>query len=93
MTERERCVVDHSIRGLFSLVIKGVQEEDSGLYTCEARNDTGVRQVTVELTVEGQYFVSLLLCCMLHFNIDTPLPDAISNKSKWYHLVGVRMNW
>ncbi|XP_066477490.1 myosin light chain kinase, smooth muscle [Tiliqua scincoides] len=53
VTDGERCVVDHSIRGLFSLVIKGVQEEDSGPYTCEARNVSGVRQVTVELTVEG----------------------------------------
>ncbi|XP_060131882.1 myosin light chain kinase, smooth muscle isoform X2 [Zootoca vivipara] len=53
LTEGERCVVDRSIRGLFSLIIKGVQEEDGGPYTCEARNAGGVRQVTVELTVEG----------------------------------------
>lgn len=65
MTQRERYVVDHSIRGLFSLVIKGVQEEDSGPYTCEARNESGVRQVTVELTVEGKDFATALLCSML----------------------------
>lgn len=46
--------MDHSIRGIFSLVVKGVQEGDSGKYTCEAANDGGVRQVTVELTVEGK---------------------------------------
>ncbi|XP_054826073.1 myosin light chain kinase, smooth muscle-like [Eublepharis macularius] len=52
MTGGERWVMDRSIRGIFSLVIKGVQEDDSGSYTCEATNDSGVRQVTVELTVE-----------------------------------------
>ncbi|XP_054066243.1 myosin light chain kinase, smooth muscle isoform X4 [Rissa tridactyla] len=51
--EGDRYVVDRSIRGIFSLVIKGVQESDGGKYTCEAANDGGVRQVTVELTVEG----------------------------------------
>uniref|UniRef100_A0A670HZJ5 Myosin light chain kinase, smooth muscle n=1 Tax=Podarcis muralis TaxID=64176 RepID=A0A670HZJ5_PODMU len=58
LTEGERCVVDRSIRGLFSLIIKGVQEEDGGPYTCEARNAGGVRQVTVELTVEGKGLLS-----------------------------------
>ncbi|XP_037998831.1 myosin light chain kinase, smooth muscle isoform X2 [Motacilla alba alba] len=51
--EGDHYVVDRSIRGMFSLVIKGVQEGDGGKYTCEAANDGGVRQVTVELTVEG----------------------------------------
>ncbi|XP_032045660.1 myosin light chain kinase, smooth muscle isoform X2 [Aythya fuligula] len=51
--EGDHYVIDHSIRGIFSLVIKGVQESDGGKYTCEAANDGGVRQVTVELTVEG----------------------------------------
>lgn len=36
------------------MVIQGVQDEDSGPYTCEAMNDGGIRQVTVELTVEGK---------------------------------------
>ncbi|XP_061226041.1 myosin light chain kinase, smooth muscle isoform X3 [Neopsephotus bourkii] len=53
VTEGDHYVVDHSIRGIFSLVIEGVQEGDGGKYTCEAANDGGVRQVTVELTVEG----------------------------------------
>ncbi|KAM9011021.1 myosin light chain kinase, smooth muscle isoform 2-T2 [Ara ararauna] len=53
VAEGDHYVVDHSIRGIFSLVIKGVQEGDGGKYTCEAANDGGVRQVTVELTVEG----------------------------------------
>ncbi|XP_071419036.1 myosin light chain kinase, smooth muscle isoform X4 [Pithys albifrons albifrons] len=51
--EGDHYVVDRSIRGIFSLVIKGVQEGDGGKYTCEAANEGGVRQVTVELTVEG----------------------------------------
>uniref|UniRef100_A0A8C6IUG9 Myosin light chain kinase, smooth muscle n=1 Tax=Melopsittacus undulatus TaxID=13146 RepID=A0A8C6IUG9_MELUD len=53
VVEGDHYIVDHSIRGIFSLVIKGVQEVDGGKYTCEAANDGGVRQVTVELTVEG----------------------------------------
>lgn len=52
--------MDRSIRGVFSLVIRGVQEGDAGKYTCEAANDGGVRQVTVELTVEGQKILILL---------------------------------
>uniref|UniRef100_A0A670YKA8 Myosin light chain kinase, smooth muscle n=1 Tax=Pseudonaja textilis TaxID=8673 RepID=A0A670YKA8_PSETE len=55
----ERCVADCSIRGIFSLMIKGVKEEDGGLYTCQARNAGGIRQVTVELTVEGKNISSL----------------------------------
>ncbi|XP_064926575.1 myosin light chain kinase, smooth muscle isoform X2 [Columba livia] len=51
--EGDHYVMDRSIRGIFSLVIKDVQEGDSGKYTCEAANDGGIRQVTVELTVEG----------------------------------------
>uniref|UniRef100_A0A8C6IXU2 Myosin light chain kinase, smooth muscle n=1 Tax=Melopsittacus undulatus TaxID=13146 RepID=A0A8C6IXU2_MELUD len=55
VVEGDHYIVDHSIRGIFSLVIKGVQEVDGGKYTCEAANDGGVRQVTVELTVEGNF--------------------------------------
>lgn len=53
--------MDHSIRGIFSLGIQGVQEADGGKYTCEAANDGGVRQVTVELTVEGKRMLLQLL--------------------------------
>ncbi|MEE6514702.1 hypothetical protein FKM82_023030, partial [Ascaphus truei] len=53
VTAGERWRVEQGVRGIFSLVIKEVSEEDSGKYTCEASNDAGVRQVTVELTVEG----------------------------------------
>lgn len=45
--------MEQSVRGTFSLVVQGVQEEDGGRYTCEATNDAGSRQVTVEITVEG----------------------------------------
>lgn len=49
-----RFLLDGGIRGTFSLVICAVREEDSGKYTCEASNGSGARQVTVELTIEGE---------------------------------------
>uniref|UniRef100_A0A674ECL3 Myosin light chain kinase, smooth muscle n=1 Tax=Salmo trutta TaxID=8032 RepID=A0A674ECL3_SALTR len=49
----ERFVMEQSSRGTFSLVVHCVQEEDAGRYTCEAVNDAGSRQVTVEITIEG----------------------------------------
>uniref|UniRef100_A0A674EAQ7 Myosin light chain kinase, smooth muscle n=1 Tax=Salmo trutta TaxID=8032 RepID=A0A674EAQ7_SALTR len=50
----ERFVMEQSSRGTFSLVVHCVQEEDAGRYTCEAVNDAGSRQVTVEITIEGR---------------------------------------
>uniref|UniRef100_A0A8C7FHJ4 Myosin light chain kinase, smooth muscle n=1 Tax=Oncorhynchus kisutch TaxID=8019 RepID=A0A8C7FHJ4_ONCKI len=49
----DRFAMEQSSRGTFSLVVHGIQEEDAGRYTCEAVNDAGSRQVTVEITVEG----------------------------------------
>ncbi|KAG2459420.1 MYLK protein, partial [Polypterus senegalus] len=49
---KDRNMVEQSLLGSFSLVIKGVQADDGGKYTCEAVNEGGIRQVTVELTVE-----------------------------------------
>lgn len=49
-----RFLLDCGTRGTFSLVIHAVHEEDKGKYTCEATNGSGARQVTVELTVEGE---------------------------------------
>uniref|UniRef100_A0A674BTL4 Myosin light chain kinase, smooth muscle n=1 Tax=Salmo trutta TaxID=8032 RepID=A0A674BTL4_SALTR len=54
----ERFAIEQSSRGTFSLVVHGIQEEDVGRYTCEAVNDAGSRQVTVEITVEGTEVVS-----------------------------------
>ena len=45
--------MEQSSRGTFSLVVQNVQEDDAGRYTCEAANDAGSRQVTVEIIVEG----------------------------------------
>ncbi|XP_004373676.1 myosin light chain kinase, smooth muscle isoform X4 [Trichechus manatus latirostris] len=53
ITSGGRFLLECSIRGTFSLVINAVCEEDKGKYTCEATNGSGARQVTVELTVEG----------------------------------------
>lgn len=54
ITSGGRFLLDCGIRGTFSLVIHSVCEEDKGKYTCEATNGSGARQVTVELTVEGE---------------------------------------
>ncbi|XP_030876869.1 myosin light chain kinase, smooth muscle-like, partial [Leptonychotes weddellii] len=54
ITSGGRFLLDCGVRGAFSLVIRAVCEEDKGKYTCEAANDSGARQVTVELTVEEQ---------------------------------------
>ncbi|XP_018429586.1 PREDICTED: myosin light chain kinase, smooth muscle-like [Nanorana parkeri] len=48
-----RCVAEQSARGTFCLTIKEVNGEDGGKYTCEAANEEGVRQVTIEVIVEG----------------------------------------
>ncbi|GCB72395.1 hypothetical protein scyTo_0006284 [Scyliorhinus torazame] len=50
--KNDRYITEQSTRGTFSLVIKEVQKEDAGKYTCETANVGGVRQVTVELTVQ-----------------------------------------
>lgn len=62
----ERCVVAQSGRGTFSLVVGGVTAEDLGCYTCQATNQAGSRQVTVEILLEGlklnmQYLYSTLI--------------------------------
>ncbi|XP_026643874.1 myosin light chain kinase, smooth muscle isoform X2 [Microtus ochrogaster] len=55
ITHGGRFRLDYGVRGTFSLVIHPVREEDNGKYTCEASNGSGARQVTVELTVEGNF--------------------------------------
>ncbi|XP_050975208.1 myosin light chain kinase, smooth muscle isoform X2 [Labeo rohita] len=45
--------MEQSARGTFSLVVQEVQDDDGGRYTCEAVNDAGSCQVTVEIIVEG----------------------------------------
>nr|XP_046259562.1 myosin light chain kinase, smooth muscle isoform X2 [Scatophagus argus] len=48
----ERCVVKQGGLGTFSLVVGGVREKDVGRYTCQATNQAGSRQVTVEILLE-----------------------------------------
>ncbi|KAK5920285.1 hypothetical protein CgunFtcFv8_024109 [Champsocephalus gunnari] len=50
----ERCVLERGGRGYFSLKVGGVREEDAGPYTCQATNQEGSRQVTVEILLEGK---------------------------------------
>ncbi|TRY93441.1 hypothetical protein DNTS_005742 [Danionella cerebrum] len=45
--------MEQSARGTFSLVFREVKEDDGGSYTCEAVNDGGRCQHTVEIIVEG----------------------------------------
>uniref|UniRef100_A0A8C1ITY9 Myosin light chain kinase, smooth muscle n=1 Tax=Cyprinus carpio TaxID=7962 RepID=A0A8C1ITY9_CYPCA len=49
----DRYSMEQSARGSFSLVVQEVQDDDGGRYTCEAVNDAGSCQVTVEIIVEG----------------------------------------
>lgn len=51
-----RYSMEQNARGNFSLVVEGVQEDDAGRYTCEAINDGGTRQITVDIIVEGTFF-------------------------------------
>ena len=61
-------------------MIHAVREEDTGKYTCEAINGSGARQVTVELTVEGESQEVRALVGAIHF------PKACSSCSS--HLLG-----
>uniref|UniRef100_A0A8C2K0U3 Myosin light chain kinase, smooth muscle n=1 Tax=Cyprinus carpio TaxID=7962 RepID=A0A8C2K0U3_CYPCA len=53
----DRYSMEQSARGSFSLVVQEVQDDDGGRYTCEAVNDAGSCQVTVEIIVEGKNIV------------------------------------
>nr|XP_024661229.1 myosin light chain kinase, smooth muscle isoform X1 [Maylandia zebra] len=48
----EHYIVERGGRGSFSLLVRGVTEEDLGSYTCQATNQAGSRQVTVEILLE-----------------------------------------
>uniref|UniRef100_A0AAV2K2F6 Ig-like domain-containing protein n=1 Tax=Knipowitschia caucasica TaxID=637954 RepID=A0AAV2K2F6_KNICA len=48
----ERCVTKQNGRGMFSLMVGGVTAEDLGCYTCQASNQAGSRQVTVEILLD-----------------------------------------
>ncbi|MBN3281268.1 MYLK protein, partial [Polyodon spathula] len=80
VTAGDRNGIEQSARGTFSLVIKDVQEDDGGKYTCEAVNDGGTRQVTVELTVEVMEEVPFFLC---DFSGRFGVPSVDSRPSIW----------
>ncbi|XP_014839628.1 PREDICTED: myosin light chain kinase, smooth muscle-like [Poecilia mexicana] len=50
-----RCSVERGGRGTFSLLVGGVTEEDLGCYTCQATNEAGSRQVTVEILLDENF--------------------------------------
>ncbi|XP_062862308.1 myosin light chain kinase, smooth muscle [Trichomycterus rosablanca] len=47
-----RYSMEQSARGTFSLAVEEVQADDAGRYTCEAVNDAGSRQISVDMIVE-----------------------------------------
>ncbi|KAA0716077.1 Myosin light chain kinase, smooth muscle [Triplophysa tibetana] len=49
----DRYSMEQTARGTFSFLVREVQNDDGGRYTCEAVNDAGNCQVTVEIIVEG----------------------------------------
>ncbi|XP_052003967.1 myosin light chain kinase, smooth muscle isoform X2 [Xyrauchen texanus] len=53
LTAGDHYSMEQSARGTFSLLVREVQNEDGGRYSCEAVNDAGRCQVTVEIIVEG----------------------------------------
>uniref|UniRef100_A0A2K5CZT1 Myosin light chain kinase, smooth muscle n=1 Tax=Aotus nancymaae TaxID=37293 RepID=A0A2K5CZT1_AOTNA len=77
ITSGGRFLLDCGIRGTFSLVIRAVCEEDRGKYTCEATNGSGARQVTVELTVEGESQEARILCqCLYRDRFSAPAVET-----------------
>ncbi|MEQ2175960.1 hypothetical protein GOODEAATRI_023094 [Goodea atripinnis] len=68
----ERYKVERGGRGNFSLSVGGVTEEDLGCYTCQATNQAGSRQVTVEILLEAQSDLNVSDVRMSHSLIPAP---------------------
>lgn len=76
-------------------MIKGVKEEDGGLYMCQARNAGGIRQVTVELTVEGKNVSSQAQIPFqkLFFSVQCPLFHPLFHPKASVENKGQNASW
>lgn len=54
MVGGERFAVARGGRGNFSLLVSCITQADLGRYTCQATNQAGSRQVTVEILLGGK---------------------------------------
>ncbi|KAK1788716.1 hypothetical protein P4O66_002432 [Electrophorus voltai] len=78
-----RFSMEQSTRGTFSLVVEGVQDNDAGRYTCEAVNDAGRRQVTVDIIVEDNAVKKYGLPSSSKPGIRSGLPAVENRPSIW----------
>uniref|UniRef100_A0A8C6U6M0 Myosin light chain kinase, smooth muscle n=1 Tax=Neogobius melanostomus TaxID=47308 RepID=A0A8C6U6M0_9GOBI len=79
----DRCVVKQSGRGMFSLVVGGVTAEDLGCYTCQATNQAGSRQVSVEIVLEENSRKKYGLPSSIKTGCRSAVPAAESRASIW----------
>uniref|UniRef100_A0A671UG81 Myosin light chain kinase, smooth muscle n=1 Tax=Sparus aurata TaxID=8175 RepID=A0A671UG81_SPAAU len=79
----ERCVATQGGRGTFSLVVGGVREEDLGRYTCQAANQAGSRQVTVEILLEENSGKKFVLSSSVKTGCRSGIPGGDSRPSIW----------
>ncbi|XP_027020238.2 myosin light chain kinase, smooth muscle isoform X1 [Tachysurus fulvidraco] len=78
-----RYSMEQSARGTFSLVVEGVQKDDAGRYTCEALNDAGTRQITVDIIVEDDAVKKYSLPYTSKQGGRTGLPAVENRPSIW----------
>ncbi|XP_040912585.1 myosin light chain kinase, smooth muscle isoform X2 [Toxotes jaculatrix] len=83
VTGGERRVVERGGRGTFSLVVGGIREDDLGRYTCQATNQAGSRQVTVEILLEGNSGKKYGLPSSVNMGCRPTVPAVGSRASIW----------
>ncbi|KAM4731434.1 myosin light chain kinase, smooth muscle isoform 1-T2 [Anableps anableps] len=78
-----RCAVERGGRGTFSLLVGGVTEEDLGCYTCQATNQAGSRQVTVEILLEENSGKKYILPSWKRSGSRSSIPAPENRTSIW----------
>ncbi|XP_074550631.1 myosin light chain kinase, smooth muscle [Halichoeres trimaculatus] len=79
----DHCVLEQGGRGNFSLVVGGVTEEDLGQYTCQAANQAGSRQVTVEILLEENSGKKYGLPSSMKTGCRSGVPATVNRPSIW----------
>ncbi|XP_033842327.1 myosin light chain kinase, smooth muscle [Periophthalmus magnuspinnatus] len=79
----ERCVIKQSGRGMFSLVVGRITAEDLGCYTCQATNQAGSRQVTVEILLDENSNKKYGLPSSIKTGCRSAVPAMQSRASIW----------